>query len=96
MSFGGLLEHPGNDADELARSNNIHSIYPTGNEILVGSSAGLWVLAGNYLDVYGLQSNSEMLGEIASRQPLKGKKQRMSLEVQPRSFCESRTYGSWS
>ena len=66
MSFGGLLEHPGNDADELARSNNIHSIYPTGNEILVGSSAGLWVLAGNYLDVYGLQSNSEMPGEIAS------------------------------
>ena len=66
MSFGGLLEHPGGDADELAKSNNIHSIYPTGNEILVGSFDGLWVLAGNYLDVYGLQSNSEMPGEIAS------------------------------
>ncbi|MBF15108.1 MAG: hypothetical protein CMA97_06310 [Euryarchaeota archaeon] len=66
MSFGGLLEHPGNDADELAKSNNIHSIFPTGDEILVGSSAGLWVLAGNYLDVYGLQSNSEMPGEIAA------------------------------
>ena len=66
MSFGGLFEHPGGDADELAKSNNIHSIYPTGNEVLVGSSDGLWVLAGNYLDVYGLQSNSEMPGEIAS------------------------------
>lgn len=66
MSFGGLLEHPGGNADELAKSNNVHSIYSTGNEILVGSSDGLWVLAGNYLDVYGLQSNSEMPGEIAS------------------------------
>ncbi|MED5292078.1 MAG: hypothetical protein VX778_07590, partial [Candidatus Thermoplasmatota archaeon] len=66
MSFGGLFEHPGDDADELADTNNIHAIYPTGNEVLIGSSAGLWVLAGNYLDVYGLQSNSEMPGEIAS------------------------------
>ena len=66
MSFGGLLEHPGNDADELAKSNNIHSIYPTGDEILIGSSAGLWVLAGNYVDYYGVQSNSELPGEIAS------------------------------
>ncbi|DAC48723.1 MAG TPA: hypothetical protein D7H87_07615, partial [Candidatus Poseidoniales archaeon] len=66
MSFGGLLEHPGNDADELAKSNNIHSVYPTGDEILVGSSAGLWVLAGNYVDYYGVQSNSELPGEIAS------------------------------
>ena len=40
MSFGDLLEHPGGNADELAKSNNIHSIYPTGNEILVGSSDG--------------------------------------------------------
>ena len=66
MSFGGLLEHPGNDADELSKSNNIHSIYPTGDEILIGSSAGLWVLAGNYVDYYGVQSNSELPGEIAS------------------------------
>ena len=66
MSFGGLLEHPGSNADELAKSNNIHSIFPTGDEILVGSSAGLWVLAGNYLDVYGLQSNSELPGEISA------------------------------
>ena len=29
-------------------------------------SDGLWVLAGNCLDVYGLQSNSEMPVEIAS------------------------------
>ena len=40
MSFGGLLEHPGNDADELAKSNNIHSIFPTGDEILVVGSDG--------------------------------------------------------
>ena len=26
MSFGGLLAHPGNDAHELAKSNNIHSV----------------------------------------------------------------------
>ena len=66
MFFGEAYEHPGNDADELAKSNNIHAIYPGENEILIGSSAGLWVLAGNYAEVYGLQSNSEMPGEIAS------------------------------
>ena len=58
MTYGGLLEHPGGDADELAKTNNIHSILPTGDEIIVGSSAGLWVLAGNHLDVYGLQTVS--------------------------------------
>ena len=66
MTFGGLLEHPGGDADELSKSNNIHSILPTGDEIIVGSSAGLWVLAGNHLDVYGLQTQSQLPGELAS------------------------------
>ena len=49
-----------------AKTNNIHSILPTGDEIIVGSSAGLWVLAGNHLDVYGLQTQSQLPGELAS------------------------------
>ena len=76
MFFGGSYEHPGNDADELAKSNNIHAIYPGENEILIGSSAGLWVLAGNYAEVYGLQSNSKCRVKLP---PL----QRWSVMVKP-------------
>ena len=48
----GLLENPGTDDIPSRELNDVHSIYSTGEEIIIGSIHGTWALAGDYSSVY--------------------------------------------
>ena len=65
IAHSGLLTHPGVDGQLARESNSIHSIHPTGDEILIGSSWGLWAVAGDYTAVYGVQDQVWIPGELA-------------------------------
>ena len=64
ISHSGLLAFPGLDGASVVEADNVHTIYPTGDEILVGSEYGLWAIAGDYNAVYGLQNQTRITGEI--------------------------------
>lgn len=64
IAHSGLLTHPGVDGQLARESNSIHSIHPTGDEILIGSSWGLWAVAGDYTAVYGVQDQVWIPGEL--------------------------------
>ena len=70
ISHSGLLEHPGVEGKYLREYNNIHSIHPTGDEILVGSDKGLWAISGDYSAVYGFQKQETVYGEIVALQTM--------------------------
>ena len=65
LTHSGLLEHPGIDGESIPATNDIYSIYPTANELLIGSDWGLWSIAGNYASVYGLSNQEWVPGQIA-------------------------------
>ncbi|HII27195.1 MAG TPA: hypothetical protein HA353_02155, partial [Candidatus Poseidonia sp.] len=62
IEHGGLMVHPGVEGKLSRETNSIHSIHPTGDELLVGSEWGLWALAGDYTAVYGLQDQTRLPG----------------------------------
>ncbi|MBT60593.1 MAG: hypothetical protein CMA63_03440 [Euryarchaeota archaeon] len=66
ISHSGLLEHPGIEGKYLREYNNIHSLYPTGDEILVGSQRGTWAIDGDYSAVYGMQDEAPIYGQIVA------------------------------
>ena len=66
ITHSGLLEHPGIDGQYLRDLNNIHSIFPTGDELLIGSQRGLWAISGDYTAVYGLQGQEPVYGELST------------------------------
>ena len=53
ISHSGLLGHPGIEGKTVKETNSIQSIFPNGDELLVGSDWGLWSIAGDYNAVYG-------------------------------------------
>ena len=65
ISHSGLLEHPGFDGKSISEANDVHSIYPTGDEIIIGSAMGIWVIAGDYATVYGVMDQENTPGEIS-------------------------------
>ena len=66
LSHSGLLEHPGIDGESIPATNDIYTVYPTSDELLIGSDWGLWSIAGNYASVYGLSNQEWIPGQIAS------------------------------
>lgn len=66
IDYGGLLVHPGVDGTLAQETNNVYSIMPTGDEILVGSQWGLWAIAGDYIAVYGQQDQTRLPGQITT------------------------------
>jgi len=66
IQHSGLFVHPGVEGKLSRESNSIHSIHPTGDEVLVGSEWGLWALAGDYTAVYGLQDQTRLPGQIVA------------------------------
>ena len=66
IDHGGLLVHPGVDGKLSRQTNSIQSIYPTGDEVLIGSDWGLWAIAGDYAAVYGLQEQTRIPGEVVA------------------------------
>ncbi|MCS5533592.1 MAG: thrombospondin type 3 repeat-containing protein [Candidatus Poseidoniaceae archaeon] len=66
ITHSGEYQHPGIDGLTIKEANDIYSIYPTGDEILVGSAWGVWAIAGDYSTVYGLQTQERIAGEIVA------------------------------
>ena len=66
ITHSGLLEHPGLDGKFARDLNNIHSIFPTGDELLIGSQNSLWAISGDYTAVYGLQKQDPIYGELST------------------------------
>ena len=66
IAYGGLLTHPGVDGQFARQSNSIRSIHPTGDELLIGSSWGLWAVAGDYTAVYGVQDQAWIPGDLTT------------------------------
>ena len=66
ITHSGLLEHPGLDGKSSRDLNNIHAIFPTGDELLIGSQEGLWAISGDYTAVYGLQEQEPIYGELST------------------------------
>ena len=64
ISHSGLLAFPGIDGASVPEADNVHTIFPTGDELLIGSEYGLWAIAGDYAAVYGLQNQTRITGEI--------------------------------
>ena len=65
LTHSGLLEHPGLEGDLIPAANDIYTVYPTSDELLIGSDWGLWSIAGNYASVYGLSNQEWVPGQIA-------------------------------
>ncbi|MDE0857320.1 MAG: hypothetical protein OSA38_01985 [Candidatus Poseidoniaceae archaeon] len=66
ITHSGLLEHPGLDGKFTRELNNIYSIFPTGDELLIGSQKSLWAISGDYTAVYGLQKQEPIYGELST------------------------------
>ena len=66
MTFGGEYEHQGVDGETVDFANDIHSIYSTGNELIVGSGWGMWSLNGGYAAVYGMTNQEWIPGLISA------------------------------
>ena len=66
IEHSGLLEHPGIDGSTISEANDIHSIQPTDNELLLGSGWGLWSLSGDHAAVYGATDQEWIPGTIAA------------------------------
>ncbi|MBL6891131.1 MAG: hypothetical protein ISR22_03680 [Candidatus Poseidoniaceae archaeon] len=60
----GLLENPGTDKIPSRELNDVHSIYSTGQEIIIGSNHGTWALSGDYTNVYQILQEETIPGSI--------------------------------
>ena len=54
------LENPGDEKKSSRDLNNIFSIHTTGEEVIIGSSAGTWILAVDYSNVYNWNTRIDM------------------------------------
>ena len=52
ISHSGLLENPGSEEISTREINNIRAIHTTGEQIILGSNAGTWMVSGDYSNVY--------------------------------------------
>ena len=66
LTHSGDYAHQGVDGATVDQANDINSIYSTGDEILVGSSWGLWSLNGGYAAVYGMTNQEWVPGMISA------------------------------
>ena len=58
------FENPGDEKTSSRDLNNIYSIHATGEEVVIGSSAGTWILAGDYSNVYEIGTQESIPGVI--------------------------------
>ncbi|MCH1481538.1 MAG: hypothetical protein L7T81_04795 [Candidatus Poseidoniaceae archaeon] len=65
ISHSGLLENPGSNEVSTRDINSIRSIYSTGQQIILGSNAGTWVLSGDYSNVYEIDQQETIPGYIS-------------------------------
>ena len=66
LTHSGDYAHQGVDGATVDQANDINSIHSTGDEILVGSSWGLWSLNGGYAAVYGMTNQEWVPGMISA------------------------------
>jgi hypothetical protein len=66
ITYGGDLEHPGVDGVTVDSANSIHSLYSTGEQLIVGSGWGMWSLNGGYAAVYGMTNQEWVPGMITA------------------------------
>ena len=55
-----------NQENWLSGSNDVHSIHTFGNQVIVGSKDGTWVLEGGYQGVTGMSDNQTFLPGLVS------------------------------
>jgi hypothetical protein len=60
----GLLENPGSKEVLSRELNDIYSILPTEQGIVIGSTVGTWILSGDYSNVYQISNQESIPGEI--------------------------------
>ncbi len=65
ISHSSLLENPGSDDISSKDANNIRAIYSTGEQIILGSNAGTWILSGDYSNVYEIDKQELIPGHIS-------------------------------
>ena len=65
ISHSGLLENSGTEEFKSKDINDIHSIHVTGEQIILGSSAGTWILSGDYSNVYEIDNQEQIYGHIS-------------------------------
>ena len=65
ISHSGLLENPGTDEISTKDINNIRAIHTTGEQIILGSNAGTWVVSGDYSNVYEIDQQEIIPGFIS-------------------------------
>ena len=66
ITHGGDYEHPGVDGETVPATNEIYSLASTGDEVIIGSGWGMWVLNGGYSAVYGMTNQEWVPGLISS------------------------------
>ena len=66
LTYGGDYEHQGFDGVSVSKANEIHSVFSTGNEIIVGSAWGMWSISGSYSAAYGMTNQEWVPGLISS------------------------------
>ena len=66
LTHGGDYEHPGIDGTSVPSANEIHSIYSTGSELIIGSGWGMWSLNGGYSAVYGMTDQEWVPGMVSA------------------------------
>ena len=66
ISHSGDYEHQGVDGVSVPTANHIHSIYSTGDQIIVGSGWGMWSLIGDFSAVYGMTNQEWVPGLIST------------------------------
>ena len=65
ISHSGLLENPGSDVISTREINSIRAIHTTGEQIILGSNAGTWVVSGDYSNVYEIDQQEIIPGHIS-------------------------------
>ena len=65
ISHSGLLENPGSNEVSTRDINSIRAIHSTGQQIILGSNAGTWILSGDYSNVYEIDQQETMPGYIS-------------------------------
>ena len=66
ISHSGLLENPGSEEISTRDINNIRAIHTTGQQIILGSNAGTWMVSGDYSNVYEI-AEQELYTRLCKR-----------------------------
>ena len=78
ITHSGLLENPGSEEISTRDINSIRSIHTTGDQIILGSSAGTWVVSGDYSNVYEIDEQEIIPGYITQITTI-GKSENMTI-----------------